>query len=160
MKLYVTRQTTKRTIYSWSTGHWYVRRNNLGTHKSTWKWNNHQQKCVVLVKESQSTRAEFAIMNSLTEVKEYDKLKIMKNTHKDSPRRHMHTKKPAQQTCRYYCCSQPPRQCLAYGMTCTECNKIGHFREVCRGWRVRDVNEMEQKAVQHCVEEKILTQCS
>ena len=86
-------------------------------------------------------------MNSLTEAKEFDKLKVIKNMHKDSPRRHMQTKMSPKQTCRY-CGSRPsPRQCLAYGKACTECSKIGHFRVVCRGRRARAMNEVEQEAV-------------
>ena len=46
-------------------------------------------------------------MNSLTEVKEFDKLKIVKNIHTDSPSIPMQTKTPAKQTCRYCGSSHP-----------------------------------------------------
>ena len=92
-------------------------------------------------------------MNSLTEAKEFDKLKIMKNTHKDSPRRCMQTKTPTKQMCRYCGSSHPLRQCPAYGKTCIECSKIGHFRVVCRSKRARAMNEVEQEAVQDIAEE-------
>ena len=38
-------------------------------------------------KRVETQRARSAIMNSLTEEKEFDKLKIVKNTYKDIPRR-------------------------------------------------------------------------
>ena len=38
-------------------------------------------------KRVEAQRAQSAIMNSLTEVKEFDKVKITKTTHTDSPRR-------------------------------------------------------------------------
>ena len=37
-------------------------------------------------KRVEAQRAQSAIMNSLTEAKEFDKLKIVKTTYKDSPR--------------------------------------------------------------------------
>ena len=46
-------------------------------------------------------RAQSAVINSLTEAKEFDKIKVLKNAHKDNPRRHMLTKMPMKQTCRY-----------------------------------------------------------
>ena len=93
-------------------------------------------------------RAQSTIMTSLTEAKEFDKLKIVKNMHKDSPRRHMQTKTPTKQMCRYCGSSHSPRQCPAYGKTSTECSKTGHFRAVCRSRRAKAVNEVEQDAVQ------------
>ena len=39
-------------------------------------------------KRVKAQRAQSAIMNNLTEEKEFDKLKIVKGTHRDSPRRH------------------------------------------------------------------------
>ena len=98
-------------------------------------------------------RAQFSIMNSLTEAKEFDKLKIMKNTHKDSPRRQTQTKMPGKQMCRYYGNIHPLRQCSAYRKTCTECSKICHSRAVCRSSRTRAMKEMEQEVVQDSAEE-------
>ena len=43
--------------------------------------------------------AQSAIMNSLTEGKEFDRIKVTKNVHQDSPRRLMQTKTPTKQTC-------------------------------------------------------------
>ena len=44
-----------------------------------------------------------AIMNILTEAKEFDKIKLTKSTYKDNPRRSStQTKMPAKQICEYY----------------------------------------------------------
>ena len=73
-------------------------------------------------KRVKSQRAQSTIMNSLTEAKEFDRLKmIKKNMHKDSPRKHTQNKMPTKQMCRYWGSSHPPRQCLAYWKACTEC---------------------------------------
>ena len=98
-------------------------------------------------KRVEAQRAQSPIINSLTEAKEFDKLKVLTITHKDSPRRHTQTKTPTKQTCRYCGHSHLQRQCLAYGKTYTECCKIGHFRVVCRSRRARAMNEVEQEAV-------------
>ena len=46
-------------------------------------------------KRVEAQRAQCAIMNILTEAKEFDKLKIVKDTYKDSTRRSTQTKMPA-----------------------------------------------------------------
>ena len=84
-----------------------------------------------LAKRVEAQRAQSAIMNSLTEAKEFDKLKIAKNKYKDSLRRSSaQTKMPTKHTCRYCGSSHSLRLCLAYGKKCTECSKIRHFRKV------------------------------
>ena len=93
-------------------------------------------------------RPQSAVMNSLTEVKKSDKIKVSKHTHKDSARRHTQTKMSIQQACRYCGSSHPPRQCLAYGKSCTECGNIGHFRAVRRSRRTGVVHKVEQETVQ------------
>ena len=59
-------------------------------------------------------RAQSAIMNSLMEVKGFDKLKVAKIIHNQSLRRYMQTKMPTKQTYKYHGSSHPPRQCPAY----------------------------------------------
>ena len=101
-------------------------------------------------KRIKAQRVQSTIRNSFTEAKKFNKIKVTKNAYKDSPRRQTQTKMPAKQTCGYCCSSHPPRQCLAYGKTCTECSKIGcHFRMVCRSRKTRAVNVVEQEAVQY-----------
>ena len=88
-------------------------------------------------------------MNSLTETKEFDKLKIMKTAYKDSPRRlSTHIKHLQNRWIQLL-----PRQCTAYGKKCTDCSKINHFREVCRSRRARAMNDVEQETVQVSTEE-------
>ena len=98
-------------------------------------------------------RAQSAIMNSLTDIKEFNKLKVVKNMHKDSPRRPTQTKILAKQMCKYCGNSHPQRQCLACEKRCTECSTIGHFRVVFRSRRARVMNEVEQEAAQGSAKE-------
>ena len=98
-------------------------------------------------------RAQSAIINSLTEAKEFYRLKIVKKTYKDSPRSSTQTKMPTKQSCTYCGGSHSSRQCPAYGKKCTECSKIGHFRWMCRNRRARAMNEMEQETAQDSAEE-------
>ena len=75
-------------------------------------------------KRVEAQRAQSAIMNSLTEAKEFNEVKIPKNTYKDSLRRSAtQTTMPTDQTCRYCGSSHPLRQCPAYGKKSTECSK-------------------------------------
>ena len=115
------------------------------------------QNVLFWVKRVKAQRAQSAIMNSLTEVNNFDKLKVVKNTYKDSHRRPTQTKTPAKQMFRYCGSSHPLTQCLAYGKRCTECNIIGQFRAVCRNRRARAVNEVEQEAAQDSAQETVLT---
>ena len=93
-------------------------------------------------------------MNSLTEIKEFDQLKMTKTAYEDSPRKpSVHIKMPTRQTCRYCGSSHPPRQCLGYEKKCTDCCIIGHISGVCWSKRARVVNEVEQETAQDSTEE-------
>ena len=94
-------------------------------------------------------------MNSLTEAKDFDKLKIVKNTNHNT-RRSAQTKTPTRHMCIYWASSHPPRQSPAYWEICTECSKIGHFRAVCRSKGVRAMNEVEQEAAQDSADENCI----
>ena len=72
-------------------------------------------------------RAQAVAMDNLTEAKEFDKIKISKNMHKDNLRRSTQVITPRKLKCRYCWSSHLPRQCLVYGKMCTGCSKIGHF---------------------------------
>ena len=87
-------------------------------------------------------RAQAAVLNTLTDSKQFDKNKISKKAKDDKPRAPVNwtTQK---QTYRYCRGIHQPRQCPAYGKTCAECSK--HFREVCHSRRSKVVNEMEQE---------------
>ena len=111
------------------------------------------EKVLCWAKRVKTQRTQSTIMKSLTETKEYDKLKIMKTTYKDIPRKpSVHIKMSARQTCRYCESSHPLRQCPAYGKKCTDCGKIGHFRRMCRSKRARVMNRVEQETGQDSTE--------
>ena len=94
-------------------------------------------------------RTQSTVMSSIKEAKEFDKIKVSKNACKDSPKRSTQTRMPTKQTCRCWGSSHPLRPYLAYGKTCMECKKIGHFRVVCRGRRTRAMHNVEQETVQN-----------
>ena len=93
-------------------------------------------------KRVEAQRANYAIMDSLTETKVFDKIKNGKR----SNGRNMQTcaKAPTKKSCCYCSSSHPPRQCLAYGKKCADCGKVNHFREVCRSRRNTAVHNKEQ----------------
>ena len=105
----------------------------------------------------EAQRAQSAIMNSLTDTRGVDKLKIMTETQKYSQRRpSTHIKMPAKQMCSHCGSSHPLRQCPAYEKKCTDCGKIGHFRGECRSKRTRAVNEVEHEAAQGSIQESTI----
>ena len=69
------------------------------------------------------------------------------------PTRHTYQRHP----CKYCGGSHVPRQCPAYGKTCTSCGKIGHFQKVCITKRNRTVHEVEIEMVLEPNEEEIET---
>ena len=48
-------------------------------------------------------------------------------------------------------------QCLAYGKTCVDCGKTGHFKKACHSRRERAVNEIEVEVPQEYSEGEIET---
>ena len=93
-------------------------------------------------------------MDSLTETKEFDKIKIAKGGFKYNGR-NMHTcaKVPGKKSHNYCGSSHPPRQCPAYGNKCADCGKIYHFREVCRSRRSTAFHKIKQVPHTYGVEE-------
>ena len=61
------------------------------------------------------------------------------------------------QACRYCGSFHQPRQCLAFGKVCIECNKTGHFCRVCRSKKSRPVHEVEQEIIDNEASEDIET---
>ena len=98
-------------------------------------------------KRVEPQRAQAAVMNSITESKQFDKIKVSRSMCKESPKTPALSSTTSQQVCRYCGSSHPPRQCPAYGKTCTECNKIGHFQRVCRCKETRALHEVEQETI-------------
>ena len=106
-------------------------------------------------KRVEAQRAQSTVISSITEAKEFDKIKISKSAHKDSPRRSTQTRMPMMKTCQYCSSTHPPRQYLAYGKRSMKCSKIGHFRTVCKSMRIRAMNEVEQETLQDNTREDI-----
>ena len=98
-------------------------------------------------KRVEEQRAQADAMNSITEDKESDRIKVSRTMCKESPKSQAQSSNPVWQACRY--CSSPhqPRQCMAYGKVCTECNKTGHFWRVCQSKKSRAVYKIEQEII-------------
>ena len=82
-------------------------------------------------KRVEAQRAQAAVLNTITELRQFDKVQIIKKAKEDNTR---HPPGPATQQvhlCRYCGRLHMPRQCLAYGKMCTGCGKTGHFKKVC-----------------------------
>ena len=90
----------------------------------------------------QAQRMQAAVLNDLTEIKAFDKIK--KGTESKSTQgREMQVATHQRQPCRYCRQSHAPRQCPAYRKMCAACGKTGHFRKVCRSKRNHVVHEVE-----------------
>ena len=76
-------------------------------------------------------RAQVAVLSTITESRQYDKIKLSRKVRKSKTKTPMQQNSTSQQPCRYCGRIHLPRQCPAYGKTCMECNKIGHFCIVC-----------------------------
>ena len=87
-------------------------------------------------------RVQAAVLDTLTELKQFDKVKIAKRPKEDNARAPV-IWTLQQQPCQYCGGVHILRQCPAYGKTCVGCGKAGHFRKVCHSRRERVVNEIE-----------------
>ena len=86
-------------------------------------------------------------MNDITESHKFDKIKMAQKPKSSWDRETTHPVSH-RQPCRYCSGNHVPRQCPAYGKTCTRCGKMGHFRKVCRSKRDHMVHEVEIEMVQ------------
>ena len=92
-------------------------------------------------------------MDSLTETKEFDKIKIAKGVFKYIRRNSEACSKPPTKKCSYCSLNHPLGQCPVCGKKCMDCGKINHFREVCRSRRKTAVYNIEQVTDQCDIEE-------
>ena len=99
-------------------------------------------------------RAQATVLNTLTESRQFDKIKISQKVKEDKARTTVHQTTP-QQPCRYCGGIYQPKQCPDYGKTCMECSKIGHFQKDCCSGRNGVVNKMEQEVSQEYTEDDI-----
>ena len=99
---------------------------------------------LIWVRRTEALRAQAAILNNITESHHFDKVKVTKKSKEDNMK--LAPGMTGQQLpCRYCGGIHTPRQCPAYGKTCTRCGKMGHFKKVCLSRRDRSVHELEVK---------------
>ena len=116
----------------------------------TAKDNNEQtasEDVLVWAKRIEAEWAQAAILNDITESQKFDKVKMAQRpkTKWDVETTHpVYHKWP----CKYCGGSHVPRQCSAYGKMCTGCEKMGHFKKVCRSRRGCVFHEVEIELVQ------------
>ena len=103
---------------------------------------------LVWMKRVNAQRAQAAVMSTITESKEFDKIKVSIPVWTSNPRMSIKHNTLSQPTCRYCGSTHPPRQCPAYSKVCTECSKVGHFCRICSSKKTRAVNEIEQETIQ------------
>ena len=90
-------------------------------------------------KRVEAQRAQAAVLSTITEFRQFNKVKIIKKAKEDNTR--CPPGPTAQQCpCRYCGGLHAPRQCLAYDKICTGCCRTGHFKKVCQN---RAMNELE-----------------
>ena len=105
-------------------------------------------------KRVEAQRAQTAVLNTLTESRQFDKVKISKNP-KDDIARTAVSWTVQQRLCRYCGGTHQLRQCPVYDKMCVGCGKKGHFKKVCHSKRSRILNEIEQEMSQEYSEGEI-----
>ena len=97
-----------------------------------------------------------AVLNTLTESRQFDKIKVSKRAKEGTTRASVGWTLQWQM-CRYCGELHQPRQCPAYGKMCVGCGKMMHFKKVCHSKRSRVVNKMEQETSQEYSKDEIET---
>ena len=103
---------------------------------------------LVWAKRIEAQRAQLAVINGLSEVKNFDII-----WQKDDGK-HIETKlakplkMPTGRRCKYCGISHKPRQCPAYGKKCERCYKMNHFKEMNRSYKTSEVHTMQKEADQ------------
>ena len=100
--------------------------------------------------------AQAAILSDITDSQKFDKVKMVQNTKARWDIETMH-QAHYKQPCKYCGGSHVPRQCPAYGKTCTGCGKIGHFKKVWRRRRDCTVHKVEVEMAPEQHEDEIET---
>ena len=93
-------------------------------------------------KRVEAQRAQAVVLNTLTELRQFDKIKVLKRAKEDTARAPV-GQSLQWQPCWYCGGVHQPRQCPEYGKMCVECGKMGHFKKVCHSKRSRVVNKIE-----------------
>ena len=106
-------------------------------------------------KRVEAQRAQVAVLNTLIECRQFEKIKLSKRVKESRTKTLMYQSSTQWQPCRYCGGIHPPRQCPAYGKTCMECIKIRHFHKVCQSGKNRVINENEQEVSQEYTEDDL-----
>ena len=107
--------------------------------------NIHSENVLTWAKRVEAQRAQTAVISSLNERKCFDAIVQKDVRHTD--------KKPTTNTftkwrrCKYCGQEHKLRQCLAYGKRYDKCDKLNHFKDVCRSARSSTVNTIVKEAV-------------
>ena len=80
------------------------------------------------VKRVEVQRAQATVLNTLTELRQFDKIKVSKRAKEDTARA-LVGQTAQWQPCQYCVRVHLPRQCPAYGKMCVGYGKMGHFQE-------------------------------
>ena len=107
------------------------------------------------VKRVEAQRAQADAMNSITEQKEFDKIKVSRAISKESSKTQAQSSNQVQQPCRYCSSFHQPRQCMACGKVCMECYNASHFQRVCRSKKSRAVHEIKQEIIDNKASKEI-----
>ena len=108
-------------------------------------------------KRLEMQKAQAAVLDTLTELRQFNKVKITKKPKEDNTRA-QGSDTSQQQQCRYCGGTHVPRQCLAYGKICVGCGKSGNFKKVCCSRKKnKAVNEIEVEASQEYNKGKLET---
>ena len=110
---------------------------------------------LALAKGVEAQRAQAAVLSTITESRQFDKIKVSKKVRQSKTMTPIQQNNTSQQPCRYCGRIHPPRQCPAYGKTCPDCNKIGHFCRVCQSRKSKIINEMGHKNTQEYTEDDL-----
>ena len=108
------------------------------------------------VKRVEAQRAQATVLSTITALRQFNKVKIIKKAKEDNTRCPL-CPTAQQHPCRYCGRLHVLRQCLAYGKMCAGCSKTRHFKKVCQSRRARAMNELEIKELQEGSEEEIET---
>ena len=115
------------------------------------------EQVLVWAREWKPKEAQSAIITSLSETKEFDKIKTIKGGQRHILRKpQTHTQMPVMQSCSYCGTSHPPRKCWALGRKVQSVARPTTLQRL-RSSRNRTVHDIEQEPDQHYEEDHIDT---
>ena len=97
----------------------------------------------------EAQRAKTAVLNDLMVYQEFDAIQSQKQIkYKQKPQQ------SHQSTCKYYRYRHLHQRCPVYGKRCMACNKLNHFRAVCRSRRHKEVLKVQQETDEYTEEDR------